>query len=210
MFDTLVKLVDKGSLKFNKAVATRKISLIIKSIVLIISITFIFVALFVFCKDFDHKSAEPVTREVSYYSTDAKPFDLMICVPVDVVLPNKNGRLQKVVQSFEKKSFEFLEKATDDLFNRSVGKMYLQFNEKIQPVEWKLLDNVIFMDNLVKNQFNFLYSFTISRCFRTAIRPKEARYQSLVMISKLLVIFKHHSFDVFILRARGEIFFGIV
>ena len=136
---------------------------------------------------YQNASRIPIKKRTTVNLLEPESFSMFICVDMNNILTKdfKNTRFK--MNYFENKTLSVLENESASAFNETVDEIYLQFQNKQMPVDWKLIPKVLFKK-----------SGTFYRCFQVEIYPFEPRYQSLLAITKLVVRFQHSRYYIYL------------
>ena len=161
---------------------------LLKMVILLISIGCFIYYFYEKIENINTQINNPSKSETKTYLLEPEKMNLVICVD------KKKG---DPFQSFDTYYYNFnrtnmtleeIEKATDSVFNDTVGEIYLQFQNKKIKTNWSLTSKVF----LKKKGYirRSLYVNITIRCFQIEAIPTEPKYQSLLPTSKLIVKLK--------------------
>ena len=158
-----------------------------KIVILLISISFFIYYFYEEVENINTQINNPPKSNVSTFLLEPEKVNLVICVDnwkYNSSYPTYYYDLNRTNMKLKQ-----IEEATDSVFNDTIDKIYLQFQNKKIKTNWSLTSKVFF-----KEKHNML-----TRCFQIEANPKEPKYQSLLATSKLIVEFKIDSFDLYLL-----------
>ena len=123
---------------------------------------------------------EPIKKEISLNLLEPEPISIVICVSLHSKIFKESIYLNK--------SLLELEKDTDFWFKETLNGIYIEFQNEIVEAKWTLKSKILF--------------YYLSRCFLVDVFPLEPKYQSALLISKLVIKFLHKEYDTFLLPYR--------
>ena len=188
----MIRLVE---LAISKIEAIKKLKECIIWFKLIISLIILIFCLLLFAQmiaNYEDKRDYPVKKEtITNNQFELETINLFVCVTVnsillknysDLSLEYKNNHMNKILLE--------LEKATDQGFNGTVDRIYLEFQSKKIEINW----------NLNRSKVLFIYRLkkSFKRCFQVEVNASEPKYQAMIAISKLVCIFKHSNYNLYL------------
>ena len=138
--------------------------------------------------DYQNACQIPIKKQTTVNLLEPESFSMFICVDMNNILTKNYKKTRFKMNNFENKTLSVLEDRSASTFNETVDEIYLQFQNKQMPIDWKLIPKVLFKKKLG----------TIYRCFQIKINPVEPRYQSLLAITKLVVKFRHSRYLIYL------------
>lgn len=142
-------------------------------------------------KEYERKLENPLKKETRMNLFNPEAFNLIICLRI--------LNLSEYFSSdelIEYRTFSSLENETKAKFN-AIEKIYLKFQNKQSNIDWQKSSKVYFF---------FKNKTAIYTCFEIKIRLIEAKYQSLLSISKLVIVLNNSTDYLFFLVPEDQKF----
>ena len=135
-------------------------------------------------KEYRRELLFPAKNEISTRLLEFEPINLVVCVHLNATYSGFDMSDDHAL------AYEQLEARTNDAFERTVDAVYLEFLNRKFNVTWQLMTNKVLFFKLNERQ--------LSRCFVLKIEPEEAKYQSILSSTRLIVDFKHEDYSLFL------------
>ena len=176
-----------------------------KFILILLCLIFFLIKSFLMYTNYEFRSSYPNETFIYNYRIESEPFSLVICFPIEtLMLKNttniKEGRNSELILS---NSFEEIVKKTDDTFYKKIKDFFLYIDETQNPFNYTVSDEAIFKSCKFRNQ-NLL-----TRCFRIEIVINVPRYQNIMPILFLKLIFNDPFWKFYLIDQNQEFKSGL-
>ena len=176
---------------------------LLKMVILLISISCFIYYFYVKIENINNQINNPPKSEAKTYLLEPEKMNLVICVN------EKYERKKNSYQSYYTYYYDLnrtnmtlqkIEEATDGVFNDTITEIYLRFQNKKIKTNWSLTSKVFPNKKTESTRIRGSLPINIlTKCFQIEANPTEPKYQSLLATSKLIVEFKSHRCDLFLL-----------
>lgn len=170
----------------------------LRKIILIASFLLTICIFFQQVAKFYHDLKFPVEKEIIDFAISVQSFKLVICVKVDRVKPlnisdNTDFNLD-FVDDEGLYTWNEVEQATNDILFDHLEEIYIDYGSRKLKVDYEVSPEVLIS-----------YDTKYRRCFVIKLNFEQKKIQNLIMIQKLVIVFKTSDFVLF-LMPENEIF----
>ena len=181
----IIRKICKKLKKFQKEI---EIAIIIACLLWTLAVYYKMISAFL------ERREHPLVKETINFDIATNSFSLVICSKLkgnqyDDFLFNSDAYNKSSYLREKDFTFKELEDWTQNELNRTLQDIYIDYGSKREEVSWKTSPKVYF----------FFFVDAYFRCYRIDISITQQKIQSLIMISKLVVRFKHTEVLLFLL-----------
>lgn len=173
-----------------------------KFILVVFSFIFILSHSIQMVNEYDVKFNYPNSTSTLSYVFEIESFKAVICFPVEFLMYGDKieaGRNRKILEEFTLNEIKNLTRNGSS----EIRKAYLAHGVTIEELELKSSEDVLFQNSTFNNQT------CLARCFAFKFKFNLFRYEAMIPLNNLLIIFHHKLWQVYLIERRAKFTSGL-